>query len=111
MADGSGKFWGGLLLGSAIGAVAGLLLAPRSGKDTRKLLQRTAQDFPELADGLGSRVDQLTESAQRSLEDAIERLQEAIAIGQEASRQVQQELTVSGEPKEAIARENRREDT
>ena len=34
--NGSGKFVGGLLIGAAVGAVAGVLAAPRSGKETRQ---------------------------------------------------------------------------
>jgi len=35
----TGKFIGGLLIGGALGAVIGLLLAPRSGEETRYMLR------------------------------------------------------------------------
>ena len=38
----SNKFLYGLIAGAAIGAIAGVLLAPKSGKETRKLLRERA---------------------------------------------------------------------
>jgi gas vesicle protein len=35
----SGIFIGGLMIGAAIGTLAGLLVAPRTGRETRKLLK------------------------------------------------------------------------
>ncbi len=85
----SGLFMSGLLLGSAIGAVAGLLVAPRTGKQTRKLLKKSASALPELAEDLSSSVqlhaDRLSESASIAWDDTLIRLQEAIAAGLEAS--------------------------
>lgn len=96
MANGSGKFLGGLLIGGAIGTAIGLLLAPRSGKETRRLLRKSAGNLPEIAEELGSNVqyqaDRFTETAQRTLDETMERLQEAIVAGQEASRRLRQEL-------------------
>jgi gas vesicle protein len=40
----SGKFLGGLLIGGALGAVIGLLLAPRSGEETRDMLRGEFND-------------------------------------------------------------------
>jgi len=86
----SGSFVGGLLLGSAVGTVVGLLIAPRSGRETRKLLQKSAEALPELAEDLSAtvqcRADQLSESAGRSWDDTLFRLKEAIAAGLEASQ-------------------------
>ena len=48
----SGVFVGGLMLGTAIGALAGLLAAPRTGRETRKLLKKSANALPELAEDL-----------------------------------------------------------
>jgi gas vesicle protein len=99
MSNGAGKFFGGLIVGTAIGAVVGVLFAPRSGKETRQVLKRSAQDLPQLAEELGSNVqyqaDRFTEQAQRTIDETLVRLQEAIATGQEASRKLQEELAVS----------------
>ena len=99
MSNGAGKFWGGLMIGTAIGAAAGILFAPRSGRETRQSLKNSAQDLPQIAEEFGSNVqyqaDRITEQAQRTIDDAMVRLQEAIATGQEASRKLQEELAMS----------------
>jgi len=99
MSSGAGKFLGGLLLGTAIGAAAGILFAPKSGKETRRSLKNSAQDLPKLAEELGSNVqyqaDRFTEQAQRTIDETVIRLQEALATGQEASRKLQEELALS----------------
>lgn len=99
MSNGAGKFFGGLIVGSAIGAAVGILFAPRSGRETRQALKNSAQDLPQLAEDFGSNVqyqaDRITEQAQRTIDDAMVRLQEAIATGQEASRKLQEEMSIS----------------
>lgn len=85
----TGTFIGGILLGTAIGTVTGLLLAPRSGRETRKLLKKSADALPELAEDLTSSVqlqaDRLSESAKSRWEQTLNRLKEAVAAGIEAS--------------------------
>ncbi len=103
MADGSGKFWGGLLIGSAIGAAAGILLTPRTGKETRRKLIQSGSKLTasvqlqadRLTDKLGDQLNEITESAQKTIGDTTERVQEAIAAGQEASRKLSQELKMA----------------
>lgn len=95
----TGAFIGGLLLGSAIGTITGLLLAPRTGQDTRRLLKKSADALPELAEDLSTSVqlqaDRLSESALRSWDGTLARLREAIAAGIEASGQESVELRQS----------------
>ncbi len=92
----SGQFFSGFLVGTAIGTVVGLLIAPRSGKQTRQLLQKSADALPELAEDLSTSVqlqaDRLSESALRNWEDTLIRLKQAIAAGVEASQQPDQTL-------------------
>jgi gas vesicle protein len=80
----------GVLVGSAIGAVTGLLMAPRSGKETRQILRKSARALPELAEDLSSTVqlqaDRLSESARRNWDDTLFKLKEAVAAGIEASQ-------------------------
>jgi gas vesicle protein len=86
----------GMLFGSALGTVLGLLIAPRSGRETRRLLKKSADALPELAEDLSSSVqlqaDRLSESALRNWDGTLSRLKEAIAAGIEASQQEAQEL-------------------
>ena len=95
----AGSFIGGLLLGSAIGTVTGLLIAPRTGRDTRQLLKKSADALPELAEDLSSSVqlqaDRLSESALRNWDGTLARLREAIAAGIEASQREDLELRQS----------------
>lgn len=92
----SGKFISGLLLGTAIGGVTGILMAPRSGRQTRQLLKKSAQALPELAEDISANVqiqaDRLTHATLRNLEDSLERLRLAIAVAIEAGAREQEAL-------------------
>ena len=92
----SGVFIGGMLLGAAIGTLTGLLAAPRTGRETRQLLKKSADALPELAEDLSTSVqiqaDRLSETALRNWDGTLERLREAIAAGIEASQQERQAM-------------------
>ena len=47
--DGSGKFFGGLLIGTAVGLVTGLLIAPTSGNQTRKNIVHKSKVYSQQA--------------------------------------------------------------
>ncbi len=93
----SGGFVGGVLLGAAMGAVAGLLMAPRTGSETRRILKKSADALPELVEDLSTSVhlqaDRLSETALVNWDHTLTRLREAIAAGQEASRQEYEHLS------------------
>ncbi|MCA6611173.1 MAG: YtxH domain-containing protein [Pseudanabaena sp. M158S2SP1A06QC] len=99
MSNGAGKLFGGVIVGTVIGTALGILFAPRSGKETRQDLKRSAKALPKLAEEVSANVqyqaDRLTVQAQRTIDEALIRLQEAIATGQEASRKLQDELILS----------------
>lgn len=107
----SGLFLGGLLLGAAVGAVTGLLIAPRSGRETRQFLKKSADALPELAEDLSSSVqlqaDRLSETALRNWDGTLMRLREAIAAGLEASQRErelsQAEITPVTEPHSSVS--------
>ena len=92
----SGVFIGGLMLGATIGALTGLLVAPRTGRETRKILKKSANAIPELAEDLSTSVqiqaDRLSASALRNWDETLDRLREAIAAGVDASQQENQVL-------------------
>ncbi len=81
---------GGFIFGALAGAVAGLMLAPRSGKETR------AQLFGE--GGFGGQVDRVkgalgagkdsaadqSEALKRKIEETRERLRQQVAEGDDA---------------------------
>ncbi len=90
MSGNRSKFWGGLLVGAALGTLAGILAAPRAGKETRQILKKSADALPELAEDLSSTVqlqaDRLSESALRNWDGTLGRLRDAIAAGLEATQ-------------------------
>lgn len=90
---------GGVLLGAVVGAVAGLLVAPKTGRETRQLIRKSADALPELVEDLSSSVqlqaDRLSETAIRNWDGTLERLKEAIAAGVEASQREVQEMSDS----------------
>ncbi|PMB41591.1 gas vesicle protein [Fischerella thermalis CCMEE 5205] len=92
----SGVFIGGLMLGATIGALTGLLMAPRTGRETRKLLKKSADALPELAEDLSTSVqiqaDRLSANALRNWDETLERLREAIAAGIDASQRESQAM-------------------
>lgn len=86
----TGVFVGGLIIGSAIGTVLGLLIAPRTGKETRKVIKKSADAIPEIAEDLTTSIqlqaDRLSESTLENWEGTLNRLRTAIAAGIETSR-------------------------
>lgn len=93
----TGQFIGGLIVGGAIGTVVGLLVAPRSGRDTRRILKKSADALPELAEDLSSTVQmqayRLSESASQNWDETLMRLKAAIAAGVDASQLKAEELS------------------
>ncbi|KAB8317911.1 YtxH domain-containing protein [Tolypothrix campylonemoides VB511288] len=85
----SGLFVGGMMLGATIGALTGLLIAPRTGRETRQLLKKSASALPELAEDISTSVqiqaDRLSANARSNWDETLERLREAIAAGVDAS--------------------------
>lgn len=92
----AGAFVGGVLLGTAIGTAIGLLVAPRSGRETRRLLRKSANALPEIAEDVSAtmqdQAERLLAAAQQSLDETREKLQEAIAVGRDTMRLKQNEL-------------------
>lgn len=107
----SGAFLGGMIIGAAFGAVAGLLIAPRPGRETRQLIKKSADALPELAEDLSTTVqlqaDRFSETALKNWDGTLGRLREAISAGLEATQREQQllarnEAEPSTEPKPSV---------
>ena len=64
----AGKFIAGFIVGGAIGAVAGILLAPKSGEETRKIIADNAKD-------MARRADETAKQIQSKADDALSELQ------------------------------------
>ncbi len=82
---------GGMIIGAAIGAIAGVLAAPRTGRDTRRILKKSADALPELAEDLATslqfQADRLSDSSLSNWEQTLSRLREAVIAGRAAGRQ------------------------
>lgn len=89
----------GLVVGTAIGAVAGILTAPRRGRETRQILTKVADALPELAtdlsDSLKLQTDRLSTVAFENWDGTIDRLQQALAAGVSASQSVTSQRVVN----------------
>jgi gas vesicle protein len=66
----AGSFMKGTMLGVLIGAVAGVLFAPKSGKETREDIKKTAKD-------VAKKAGDMYEDARSLVEAKIEALQRA----------------------------------
>ena len=77
------KFLAGFVVGGAIGAIAGILLAPKSGEETRKILADTAQDMVRRADETAKqnqvKADDAVSDLQKKGEEIKEKIQDLIA--------------------------------
>ena len=100
--DRAGIFVGGLMIGGAVGTVLGLLIAPRTGRETRKAIKKSADALPELAEDLTASIqlqaDRLSESTLENWDGTLARLREAIAAGVEASRSTKRFSNTNPEP-------------
>lgn len=89
-------FLEGLLLGTAIGTVTGLLIAPRSGRQARQLLKKTASALPELVEDLSTSMQlqagHLSDVSLQRWDETLKRLREAIAAGIQTGRSEYQTL-------------------
>jgi gas vesicle protein len=96
-----GTFIGGMIIGTAIGTLTGLLVAPRKGQDTRKILNKTMSAVPQMAEDITSSVqlqaDKVSAAASDRWHDTLDRLATAISAGIVASQSVR-ELDSSTRP-------------
>lgn len=59
----AGKFIAGFIVGGAIGAVAGILLAPKSGAETRENIANSAKEMLKKADETAKQIQSKTDDA------------------------------------------------
>lgn len=82
---------GGILIGSAMGSIIGLLLAPRKGQETREIIKKTANALPEMAEDVSTTVkfnsQRLTALTKKNWHQNMQKVKKAIAVGIEASRE------------------------
>src|SRR5512145_2600152 len=81
----------GLVIGGLIGAGLGILLAPKSGKETREQILSSARDVLEKAkdqyEEAAGKLETLAARNKEMLADRKDRLRRAVAAGKEAYNQ------------------------
>jgi len=66
------------LLGAAAGIAAGILIAPRSGKETRKRLALWTEDMKEKGEELLEEGKELFEKDKEALQEKAEKIQKTV---------------------------------
>jgi gas vesicle protein len=68
----SGNFFGGLLIGTAVGIVTGLLIAPTSGTQTRKnIVQKSKAYSQQAVDAVRQYLDNMKQGKGRMTDTSI----------------------------------------
>jgi gas vesicle protein len=84
------------LSGAVLGAVAALLLAPQSGRESREQLRgyarRAEEGLREAADRAGETMDQAIEKGREFVKDKKSALTEAFEAGREAMKRERERL-------------------
>lgn len=97
-------FASGLAIGAIAGLAVGLLAAPRTGRENRRTLRKSARALPELAEDLAAsaqlQADRVAVRAGRRCATWMERLRQAAVVGLAAT---QQELQVVAREEAAVA--------
>ena len=79
----------GIIVGSSMATIITLLFTPRNGQENRKIVSKTAQALPEMAQDISSTLqiksNRLSQSALQKWDNTLNRLKKSIAAGVEAS--------------------------
>ena len=68
----AGKFFGGLMLGTAVGLATGLLIAPTSGNQTRKNIVKKSKAYSQQAvDAVRQYLDNLKQGKVKATDTSI----------------------------------------
>ena len=98
----SGRFLGGLLIGGALGAIIGMLLAPRSGDETRELIRdEFDHQVNRSKDQLQQRTVAFREKALEKADHLKEKTQQLATDLEEAGRETWEKLRQSTKLKKA----------
>ncbi len=76
------RFLAGFAIGAAIGAVAGILLAPKSGEETREILGDMASDIAKKTDAkvkdIQKKADDIVSDVQEKSEEIMSKLSDML---------------------------------
>lgn len=75
----AGKFLAGFVVGGALGAIAGILLAPQSGEETRDMLSDASKDVVTKTDKtvkeIQDKADTVVSDLQKKGDEIMEKIQ------------------------------------
>ena len=78
----AGRFLAGFIVGGAIGAIAGILLAPKSGEETRAMIADSTKEALRKADEtvkeIQNKAEDVVSDMQKKGEEIKEKLQKLI---------------------------------
>ena len=78
----AGRFLAGFVVGGALGALAGVLLAPQSGEETRELLTDVSKDVVRKTDktvrDIQDKADDVVTDIQRKGDEIMDQIQDLI---------------------------------
>ena len=98
--SGGGSYLGWFLLGAAIGAVAAMISAPRTGRQARDLLLERGGDVAKRAQELAEQAQQQAgewlEKGREVFEEQTQRLVSAFEAGREAMQEELRKRSTSG---------------
>ncbi len=95
------NFLAGMGLGALIGAVAALLLAPKSGSETRQDIVSATEDFRVKANkavnDISQSSEELVKKSKDLLESTKERVQQAVDAGKQAISSKKEQMSEDAE--------------
>lgn len=74
----AGKFLAGFIVGGALGAIAGVLLAPQAGEETREMLCDTSKDVAKKTDKTVKEIQDKAETVVSDLQQKGDEIMEKI---------------------------------
>lgn len=91
------NFIAGVLIGGAVGALTGLLVAPKAGAETRHQLAEGLHDTQEKAskflDEFKGSTEKLLNDTRKTIEEKINLLSDSVKAGKKAATEAKKELS------------------
>ena len=95
-----GAYMGWFFFGAALGAAAALLLAPKTGEETRQLLTQRSGEVAKKAQGLAAeaqgRAGEWLDKSRELFEEQTQRLVAAFEAGKEAMKEEIRKWSTTG---------------
>ena len=99
------RFIAGFVVGGAIGALAGILLAPKSGEETRKLLADSTKDMVRRADETAKQIQSKADDAVSDLQKKGEEIKDKLLDLISKQKEAKSDASAENENKEDNAKE------